>query len=88
LDEASCAHFVAVSWGIWRTRNEYLWKHKQVIPTTICRLAIDIIRDYNWCCNSLCTTHTPIHVAVWEKPEENWLKCNVDGAIFFCRRKV
>jgi hypothetical protein len=26
-------------------------------------------------------------VAVWEKPEENWLKCNVDGAIFSIEEK-
>jgi hypothetical protein len=71
LDEVSCAHFVVVVlWNIWRVQNEYLWEHKQVIPTTIC-FEMDIIRDYNWCCNSLGATHTPIPMAVWEKSEEN-----------------
>jgi hypothetical protein len=25
-------------------------------------------------------------MAVWEKSEENWLKCNVDGAMFFLQK--
>jgi hypothetical protein len=68
LDEVSCYHFIAVLWSIWRAQNEYLWEHKHVVPTTICRPAMVpcIHPSYNWCCNSPGTTHTPILVSVWE----------------------
>jgi hypothetical protein len=82
LGEVSCARFVAILWSTWHAQNVYLWEHKQAVPTAICRFAMDMIRDYNWCCNLLGTMHTPIPVAVWEKPGENWLKCKVHGAIF------
>jgi hypothetical protein len=82
LGEVSCARFVAILWSIWHAQNVYLWEHKQAVPTAICRFAMDMIRDYNWCCNLLGTMHTPIPVAVWETPGENWLKCKVHGVIF------
>ncbi|MCI53196.1 hypothetical protein A2U01_0074442, partial [Trifolium medium] len=30
---------------------------------------------------------TPAHVLTWEKPSANWLKFNVDGAIFMTEGK-
>ncbi|PNY00401.1 replication protein A 70 kDa DNA-binding subunit [Trifolium pratense] len=46
------------------------------------RLASDLIWDFNWCRNMLNTDHTLAHVLTLKKPSKNWLKCNVDGAIF------
>ncbi|KAK2454436.1 hypothetical protein QL285_001995 [Trifolium repens] len=33
------------------------------------------------------TDPTPTHVLTWEKSSANWLKCNVDGAIFMTEGK-
>jgi hypothetical protein len=79
--------FVAILWSIWRVRNECIWENKQANLVTSCRLALDMIWDFNWCCNMLNTDLTPTHVLTWEKPSANWLKCNVDGAIFMIERK-
>jgi hypothetical protein len=82
LDADTQARFVAILWSIWRTRNDCLWEHKQPSTVTTCRLATDIVSDYTWCCNMLDTTQSSPPVHRWKKPEANWLKCNVDGAIF------
>ncbi|GAU20068.1 hypothetical protein TSUD_381600 [Trifolium subterraneum] len=72
---------------IWRARNECIWENKQANPVASCRLAFDLIRDFNWCHNMLNADHMPTHVHTWEKPPVNWLKCNVDGAIFMTEGK-
>jgi ribonuclease HI len=82
LDAELQARFVAVLWSLWRTRNECLWEHKQPSTIRTCRLATDLIGDYKWCCSVLAAPQSPSQVLTWEKPEENWLKCNIDGAIF------
>jgi ribonuclease HI len=33
------------------------------------------------------TTQSSAHVHIWEKLKANWLKCNVDGAVFSTERK-
>ncbi|GAU24354.1 hypothetical protein TSUD_49430 [Trifolium subterraneum] len=53
---------------------------KAVVQAIPC--AIDLIGDYKWCCSALATPQSLSHVQMWGKPEENWLKCNIDGALF------
>ncbi|GAU47271.1 hypothetical protein TSUD_280940 [Trifolium subterraneum] len=87
MEETKQSLFAAVLWSIWRARNECIWENKQANPVASCRLAFDLIRDFNWCHNMLNAYHMPTHVHTWEKPLVNWLKCNVDGAIFTTEAK-
>ncbi|KAK2371628.1 two-component response regulator ARR10 [Trifolium repens] len=87
MEEIKQPLFVTVAWSIWRARNECILENKQANPVISCRLALDMTRDFNWCRNMLNTDPTPTHVLTWEKPSANWLKCNVDGAIFMTEEK-
>ncbi|KAK2453306.1 two-component response regulator ARR10 [Trifolium repens] len=87
MEETKQPLFVVVLWNIWCVHNECIWENKQVNPVTSCMLALDIIRDFNWCRNMLNMDPALTHVLTWEKSSANWLKCNVDGAIFITKRK-
>ncbi|KAK2434763.1 hypothetical protein QL285_019884 [Trifolium repens] len=88
LDAGSQVCFVAILWNIWQTWNDCLWEHKQTSVITTSRLATDLVSDYTWCCSMLDTTQSSAHVHIWEKLKANWLKCNVDRAVFFNRREI
>jgi hypothetical protein len=55
MEEAKQPLFAAILWNIWCARNECIWENKQVNPVTSYRLALDIIRHFNWCRNMLNT---------------------------------
>ncbi|MCI34805.1 hypothetical protein A2U01_0056026, partial [Trifolium medium] len=42
-------------------------------PVASCRLASDLIGDFNLCRSMLNVDPTPAHVLTWEKPSANWL---------------
>ncbi|MCH85260.1 ribonuclease H protein [Trifolium medium] len=79
--------FVVILWSIWRARNACIWENKQANPVSTCLTASDLLQDYNWCCNALVSTPLSDHSMTWEKPPVDWLKCNVDGALFMNERK-
>jgi hypothetical protein len=54
---------------------------------TLIRINGENVRYFNWCRNILNIDPTPIRVLTWEKPNANWLKCNVDGATFIIEGK-
>lgn len=77
---------VALLWSIWRDCIELLWNHKILNVVATCR-------GNNQCCpwlplstqtvqHSQDHTSTPPPIVSWEKPAQNWLKCNVNCAIF------
>jgi hypothetical protein len=74
------AKFVAILWSIWRARNACLWEQKPVNAHASCVLALDTVHDYMWChrLNDDVESATP----VWSKPQIDWIKCNVDCALF------
>jgi hypothetical protein len=53
MEETKQPLFAAILLSLWRARNECIWENKQVNPMTSCRLALDMIRDFNWCRNML-----------------------------------
>lgn len=39
-------------------------------------------QHFGWCSSTLESFSTTTHTLSWKKPSLNWLKCNVDCAIF------
>jgi hypothetical protein len=80
LEVENRAEFVAILWSIWRARNACLWEQKPVNAHAACVLALDIVRDFMWCNrpNDTMQSATP----GWTKPQADWIKCNVDCALF------
>jgi len=85
IEAENCARFVAILWSIWRTRNACLWEQKPINTNTSCIILLDIVRDFKWCNrpNDNVQPATP----VWSKPPTDWIKCNVDCALFEAERK-
>jgi len=57
-----------------------LWEQKSVNVKASCVLALDTVQDYMWC-NRL-NTDAQIVDRTWTKPPTEWIKCNVDCALF------
>jgi hypothetical protein len=81
----NCDRFVAILWSIWCARNGCLWEQKSANARASCVLALDTVRDYMWCHrlndNGQSTT------SIWSKPQVDWIKCNVDRALFVVEGK-
>jgi hypothetical protein len=87
LDAGSQAR-LSLSCGVYGEHGMTVFgntNNPSVITTS--RLATNLVSDYTWCCSMLDTTQSSAHVHIWEKLKANWLKCNVDGAIFSTERK-
>jgi len=80
LEAENYARFVAILWSIWRARNASLWEQKPVIANTSCVIALDIVRDFKWCNRP--NDNVQSATLVWSKPPTDWIKCNVDCALF------
>jgi len=80
LEVENRARFVAILWSIWRARNACLWEQKSVNAHASCVLAFDTIRDFMWCNRPNDTMQSA--TLGWSKPQADWIKCNVDCAIF------
>ena len=69
-------------WSLWKSRNMLLWENTNVTPTLIVTRAQEVLHE--WSCMQK-IKHPPHHkeqTHVWTKPQQGWIKCNVDAAIF------
>ncbi|XP_030497977.2 uncharacterized protein LOC115713630 [Cannabis sativa] len=75
------------SWSIWKARNDLLWNKKAQVAADVVFSARTVFNHWNNArsnrfeplpaiVNTLCTSEH------WIAPEMNWVKVNVDGAIF------
>jgi len=85
LEAENCARIVAIWWKIWRACNVCLWEQKSVNKNASCGITLDIVRDFKWCNrpNDNVQSATP----VWSKLQADWIKCNVDCALFEAKGK-
>jgi len=80
LEVENHVRFVAILWSIWCARNACLWEQKPVNAHTSCVLALDTVHDFMWC-NRPSDTLQPA-TPRWSKLQADWIKCNVDCALF------
>ena len=57
-----------------------LWEQKPINAHASCVLALDTVHDYMWC--HRLNDDVESATSVWYKPHADWIKCNVDCALF------
>jgi len=77
--------FQRILWSIWRARNACLWEQKSTNEHASCVLALDTVRDFMWCNRPNDTMQSP--TPGWSKMQADWIKCNVDCALFEAEEK-
>lgn len=71
-------------WCIWQSWNTKLWEEKDTSPVVAFSLAMQTLHQWQQL-NSVHQTHQPStskNNTQWTPPPHNFLKCNLDAAIF------
>ena len=80
-----------IIWKLWTHINGLVWRNKESLPHIQINGAKDFLTQYREA-QSVIQIPTPTGIAEpvcnWAKPKEDWLKCNVDAAIFEAEKMI
>ncbi|XP_037496859.1 uncharacterized protein LOC105637737 [Jatropha curcas] len=65
---------------IWSVRNDIIWSQKHSSPMAVWHKASSFLSD--WLKVAAGSSRTPSVVSKWQKSELNWVKLNVDAAVY------
>ncbi|MBA0757616.1 hypothetical protein Gotri_020701 [Gossypium trilobum] len=81
IDIVTAQSYIIVLWSVWLHRNLFIWKGTAASPTHMIQTADNFLQ--HWVER---TEGAPNVVndfrASWSRPEQGFLKCNVDAATF------
>ena len=75
----------AVIWGVWRKRNEKLWRGVTQTPQQCLHLSLSFLKDWTEAQQKKEPGRSGGHCQKetrWKLPPLGYAKCNVDAAIF------
>jgi hypothetical protein len=67
---------------LWKSRNLLLWENTNTTPTLIVTRAQEVLHEWSCMQKIKNPPHHEEQLHVWTKPQQGWIKCNVDAAIF------
>ncbi|XP_073133745.1 uncharacterized protein [Henckelia pumila] len=74
-----------VLWSLWHNRNDVVWNARSKPATSIYQATLDLLSQWK-AAHDLKMNHsrtiTQQHQLSWQNPVGDFLKCNVDAAIF------
>ncbi|XP_074346278.1 uncharacterized protein LOC141685053 [Apium graveolens] len=81
-----CTQIILICWSLWTRRNKWVWERVNMSSFGIKAAATNLLTEWRKAqAEKLCdVSHTrrPIVVSKWEKPQQNWVKINIDAALF------
>nr|GMD45735.1 cytochrome P450 [Ipomoea batatas] len=82
--------FLQAITDIWEARNEKLWLNRSPNPHITFQRAMCLLDDWRQAQPPRFTTHQldEQYIEKWTKPEEGWLKANVDATFDFANNKM
>ncbi|CAN0878470.1 Putative ribonuclease H protein At1g65750 [Linum grandiflorum] len=91
LNDPQRRQLFAVMWSIWKERNERVWKSSSRTAHLVVRAANEEVA--NWVAAQARRTNAPTmenggRCYKWHPPKAQFLKCNVDAAIFADRGEM
>nr|GLL37835.1 uncharacterized protein LOC109157617 [Ipomoea trifida] len=83
-------NLIMTYWDIWEARNEKLWLNRSPNPHITFQRAMCLLDDWRQAQPPRFTTHQldEQYIEKWTKPEEGWLKANVDATFDFANNKM
>ncbi|MCI05315.1 putative ribonuclease H protein, partial [Trifolium medium] len=78
------------SWSIWHKRNLQFWEGKKEVPDQVIARAQGVLQAWQQAQDVYSrspSARTQVQHATWYPPPANYVKCNIDAAIFSPEKK-
>lgn len=81
---AQCALLALICWSLWNRRNKWLWNRVSVSIFGTTSSAMNLLTDWKTAQvdHVKHASASNINVRRWQAPQQNWVKINMDAAIF------
>ncbi|XP_045831364.1 uncharacterized protein LOC123922710 [Trifolium pratense] len=83
--------FAMISWSLWRKRNLQLWEQKTESTTQVIGRANGTLQAWQQARQPADIAHPrqqQVQVTPWQPPPLNFVKCNLDAAIFAHEQRI
>lgn len=81
-----CTLITLMCWSIWNRRNIWVWERINQCVFGIKAAAVNMLTEWRKAhdqkLSSGNNTGTPLEIRKWEKPQDSWVKINIDAALF------
>lgn len=81
-----CTQIILICWSLWTRRNKWVWEGINMSSFGIKAAAANLLVEWRKAhTEKMCESNhirRPIAVSNWEKPQQDWVKVNIDAALF------
>ncbi|MCH88735.1 RNA-directed DNA polymerase (Reverse transcriptase), partial [Trifolium medium] len=91
LNQTQLVSFSMTAWSIWQKRNIQLWENKKESPDKVIARAQGTLQAWQQAQTTVArsvTAEQQRHAASWQPPHPEFVKCNIDAAIFSTEKKI
>ncbi|KAK2407645.1 Ribonuclease H superfamily protein [Trifolium repens] len=91
MDQCQLVSFAMTAWSLWHKRNVQLWEGKIETSDQVLARAQGVLQAWQQAqevCNRSPSTRAQVQQVTWYPPPVNYVKCNIDAAIFSPEKKT
>ena len=77
-----CTLLALVCWSLWNRRNKWVWERINSSAFGVKAAALNLLTECKKAQQQMTSGAAPIAVRKWVRPQTQWVKVNVDAALF------